>query len=120
MHSRKEEKLCCYFVKCHHRFIKIVSPLSSQSPQDMSAELKAKKAVVAETEQNLKAAKSSCDNMAAKVQEHCPDIERQEMEVQKLSKRFDNAGRQIDSRWASCVCVCVRALGMIDDCVLSC
>ncbi|KAL2101515.1 hypothetical protein ACEWY4_003276 [Coilia grayii] len=65
---------------------------------DMSAELKAKKGVVLETEQNLKAAKSSCDNMAAKVQEHCPDIERQELEVQKLSKRFDNVGRQIDSR----------------------
>lgn len=64
----------------------------------MAAELKGKRGVVTETEQNLRAAKSSCDNMAAKVQEHCPDIERQELEAQKLSKRYDNLGRQIDSR----------------------
>lgn len=37
--------------------------------------------------------------MATKFQEHCPDIERQEAEVQKLNKRFNNLNRQIDIRW---------------------
>lgn len=66
--------------------------------QDMASELKSKKAILSETEQNLRAAKSSCNNMATKVQEHCPDIERQEADVQKLNKRFDNLNRQIDAR----------------------
>ncbi|XP_076122363.1 periplakin isoform X1 [Alosa pseudoharengus] len=65
---------------------------------DMGSELKAKKGVVTEAEENLRAAKNSCDNMAAKLQEHCPDIERQEQEVNKLNKRYDNLNRQIDSR----------------------
>ncbi|XP_036409076.1 periplakin [Megalops cyprinoides] len=64
----------------------------------MSAEVRSKKPAVAETEQNLRAAKVSCENMANKLQEHCPDIERQEAEVQKLSKRYDNLNRQIDNR----------------------
>lgn len=37
--------------------------------------------------------------MATKFQEHCPDIERQEADVQKLNKRVNNVQRQIDSRW---------------------
>lgn len=37
--------------------------------------------------------------MATKFQEHCPDIERQEADVQKLNKRFNNLNRQIDTRW---------------------
>ncbi|XP_051995690.1 LOW QUALITY PROTEIN: periplakin [Xyrauchen texanus] len=65
---------------------------------DIASELRAKRSTVTETEQNLRAAKSSCDNMATKVQEHCPDIERQEADVQKLNKRFDNLNRQIDAR----------------------
>lgn len=36
--------------------------------------------------------------MATKFQEHCPDIERQEAEVQKLNKRFNNLNRQVDTR----------------------
>ncbi|XP_051572822.1 periplakin [Myxocyprinus asiaticus] len=65
---------------------------------DIASELRAKRSTVTETEQNLRAAKASCDNMATKVQEHCPDIERQEADVQKLNKRFDNLNRQIDAR----------------------
>ncbi|XP_030646106.1 periplakin [Chanos chanos] len=65
---------------------------------DMASELRAKRSAVTETEQNLRAAKSSCDTMANNLQEHCPDIERQEAEVQKLSKRYDNLNREIDLR----------------------
>lgn len=37
--------------------------------------------------------------MTSKFQEHCPDIERQEADVQKLNKRFNNLNKQTDSRW---------------------
>ncbi|XP_067427212.1 periplakin [Thunnus thynnus] len=65
---------------------------------DIASDLRSKRSEIAETEQNLRSAKSSCDNMATKFQEHCPDIERQEADVQKLNKRFNNLNRQIDSR----------------------
>ncbi|XP_046893628.1 periplakin [Hypomesus transpacificus] len=65
---------------------------------DIASELKAKKSTVTQAEQNLRTAKGSCDTMVTKLQEHCPDIERQEAEVQKLSKRYDNLNRQIDTR----------------------
>ncbi|KAM9843656.1 periplakin [Aulostomus maculatus] len=65
---------------------------------EIASDLRAKRSVVTETEQNLRLAKSSCDNMANKFQEHCPDIERQEADVQKLNKRFNNLNRQIDTR----------------------
>lgn len=68
------------------------------SQQDIASELKAKKSTVTQAEQNLRTAKGSCDTMVTKLQEHCPDIERQEAEVQKLSKRYDNLNRQIDTR----------------------
>uniref|UniRef100_A0A9J8APX2 Periplakin n=1 Tax=Cyprinus carpio carpio TaxID=630221 RepID=A0A9J8APX2_CYPCA len=54
--------------------------------------------LVIHNEQNLRDAKASCSNMANKVQEHCPDIERQEADVQKLTKRFDNLNRQVEAR----------------------
>ncbi|AWP18277.1 putative periplakin [Scophthalmus maximus] len=65
---------------------------------DIGSDLRSKRSVVSDTEQNLRLAKSSCDNMATKFQEHCPDIERQEADVQKLNKRFNNLNRQIDTR----------------------
>ncbi|CAL9703635.1 unnamed protein product [Knipowitschia caucasica] len=65
---------------------------------DISSDLKSKRSAITETEQNLRLAKGSCDTMAAKFQEHCPDIERQEAEVQKLNKRFNNLSRQVDTR----------------------
>ncbi|XP_076852637.1 periplakin [Brachyhypopomus gauderio] len=65
---------------------------------DMATELRAKKSIVPEMEQNLRSAKISCENMVITAQEHCPDIERQEADVEKLSKRYDNLNRQIDAR----------------------
>ncbi|KAK7167938.1 hypothetical protein R3I94_002106 [Phoxinus phoxinus] len=65
---------------------------------DITSELRSKRAIITESEQNLRDAKASCSNMAGKVQEHCPDIERQEADVQKLSKRFDNLNRQTEAR----------------------
>ncbi|XP_056263603.1 periplakin [Pseudoliparis swirei] len=65
---------------------------------DTASDLRSKRSVIAETEQNLRSARSSCDNMATKFQEHCPDIERQEGDVQKLNKRFNNLNRQTDTR----------------------
>ncbi|KAJ0000679.1 hypothetical protein NQD34_005699 [Periophthalmus magnuspinnatus] len=65
---------------------------------DIGSDLRTKRSAITETEQNLRQAKGSCDTMAAKFQEHCADIERQEAEVQKLNKRFNNLNRQIDTR----------------------
>lgn len=65
---------------------------------DIASDLRSKRSVITDTEQNLRSAKNSCDNMATKFQEHCPDIERQEADVQKLNKRFNNLNRQIDTR----------------------
>uniref|UniRef100_A0A8C7SKP2 Periplakin n=1 Tax=Oncorhynchus mykiss TaxID=8022 RepID=A0A8C7SKP2_ONCMY len=69
----------------------------TQRQLDIASELKTKRSAVTETEANLRAAKGSCDTMATKLQEHCPDIERQEGEVRRLNKRYDNLNRQIDS-----------------------
>ncbi|XP_054614550.1 periplakin [Dunckerocampus dactyliophorus] len=65
---------------------------------DIASNLRSKRSVVNETEQNLRSAKSSCDQMAMKFQEHCPDIERQEADVHKLNKRFNILNNQIDTR----------------------
>uniref|UniRef100_A0A8D3E1Y3 Periplakin n=1 Tax=Scophthalmus maximus TaxID=52904 RepID=A0A8D3E1Y3_SCOMX len=69
-----------------------------KTQRELGVNLRSKRSVVSDTEQNLRLAKSSCDNMATKFQEHCPDIERQEADVQKLNKRFNNLNRQIDTR----------------------
>lgn len=69
--------------------------------QDMSSELRAKKSILPEMDSNLRSSKLSCDNMMNRVQEHCPDIDREEAEVQKLSKRYDNLLRQMDTRYVS-------------------
>ncbi|KAF7652145.1 hypothetical protein LDENG_00100820, partial [Lucifuga dentata] len=65
---------------------------------DISSDLRSSRSAIAETEQNLRIAKSSCDDMATKFQEHCPDIERQEADVQKVNRRFNNLNRQTDTR----------------------
>lgn len=67
--------------------------------QDIASDLRSKRSMIAETEQNLRLTKNSCDNMATKFQYHCPDIERQEADVQKLNKRFNNLTKQTDTRW---------------------
>uniref|UniRef100_A0A8C4FDW1 Periplakin n=1 Tax=Dicentrarchus labrax TaxID=13489 RepID=A0A8C4FDW1_DICLA len=76
----------------------ITSLEKTQRELDVASDLRSKRSAISETEQNLRLAKSSCDNMATKFQEHCPDIERQEADVQKLNKRFNNLNRQIDTR----------------------
>lgn len=65
---------------------------------DIASDLRAKKSVITDTEQNLRTAKITCDSMATKFQEHCPDIERQEADVQRLKKRYNTLNRQIDTR----------------------
>uniref|UniRef100_A0A6Q2ZQC4 Periplakin n=1 Tax=Esox lucius TaxID=8010 RepID=A0A6Q2ZQC4_ESOLU len=72
--------------------------LNGKVNEEIASELKANRSVVTETEANLRAAKGSCDTMATKLQEHCSDIDRQEGEVLKLNKRYDNLNRQIDIR----------------------
>ncbi|RVE75505.1 hypothetical protein OJAV_G00017340 [Oryzias javanicus] len=71
---------------------------TQQELANMASDLRSKSSVMAESEENLRAARNSCNNMASKFQEHCPDIERQEADVQKLNKRFINLNRQIDAR----------------------
>ncbi|XP_005462919.1 periplakin [Oreochromis niloticus] len=65
---------------------------------DIGADLRSQRTLISDTEQNLRLAKSSCENMANKFQEHCPDIERQEADVQRLNKRYNNLNQQTDSR----------------------
>ncbi|XP_075035244.1 periplakin [Mixophyes fleayi] len=64
----------------------------------MSTELQMGRGVLAEAEQNLHNAKLSCNNLANRFQEHCPDIERQEAEVSKLNQRYSQLDQQIQSR----------------------
>lgn len=65
---------------------------------DAASNLRSKRSLITDTEQNLRLAKGSCDNMATKFQEHCPDIEKQQAEVEKLNKRYNNLNKQLDSR----------------------
>ncbi|XP_053326460.1 periplakin [Spea bombifrons] len=64
----------------------------------MSTELQIGRGVLAEAEQNLHNCKLSCNNLANRFQEHCPDIERQEAEVSKLNQRYSQLDQQIQSR----------------------
>lgn len=103
--EKTQRELAVSFVIHAHFFLLISfsrftlhSSLIYSCLQDIASELRSKRSVITETEQNLRDAKVSCSNMANKVQEHCPDIERQEADVQKLTKRFDNLNRQTDAR----------------------
>ncbi|XP_041133217.1 periplakin-like [Polyodon spathula] len=71
---------------------------TQQELSEMSRELKSQRSTITEAEQNLQSAKANCDNLASKLQEHCPDIDRQEAEVRKMNKRYDNLNKQINSR----------------------
>ncbi|XP_034045796.1 periplakin [Thalassophryne amazonica] len=82
-----------------------VAPSDLQSLQktqrdlaDVASDLRSKRSLIPEMEQSLRSAKNTCNNMATKFHEHCPDIERQEADVQKLSKRYNNLTKQTDSR----------------------
>ncbi|XP_077390053.1 periplakin [Festucalex cinctus] len=65
---------------------------------EIASDLRSKRSVLNETEQNLRLAKNGADQMAIKFREHCPDIDRQEADVQKLNKRFNILNNQIDAR----------------------
>ncbi|KAM9391816.1 periplakin [Pholidichthys leucotaenia] len=69
---------------------------------DIGADLKSKRSLIAETEQDLRLTRNSCDQMASKFQEHCCDIDRQEADVQKLSKCYNTLNQQVDAR-AQCL-----------------
>ncbi|MBN3291834.1 PEPL protein, partial [Polypterus senegalus] len=71
---------------------------TQQELSAMNSELKSKRSTLSETEQNLQASKLCCENLANKLQEHCPDIDRQESEVRKLNKRYENLNKQINTR----------------------
>ncbi|XP_045141982.1 periplakin [Echinops telfairi] len=67
----------------------------------LGSELQDKKPLLAEAEGNLQAAKQCSGTLASRFQEHCPDLERQEVEVHKLGQRFDHLQSQIDRRTQS-------------------
>ncbi|XP_008844784.1 periplakin isoform X2 [Nannospalax galili] len=69
-----------------------------QELEAMASELQAQKSLLGEVEQNLQVAKQCSSSMASRFQEHCPDLERQEAEVHKLSQRFDNLSQQVEHR----------------------
>uniref|UniRef100_UPI00398F7313 periplakin n=1 Tax=Pristiophorus japonicus TaxID=55135 RepID=UPI00398F7313 len=64
----------------------------------MRSELKSKKPILQEAEQNLNSVKRTCNVLTDNFREHCPDVERQEAEVKKLNKRYDNLNKQLESR----------------------
>ncbi|OWK11147.1 hypothetical protein Celaphus_00006888, partial [Cervus elaphus hippelaphus] len=64
----------------------------------MASELQARKALLGEVQRNLQAAKQCSGSLASRFQEHCPDLERQEAEVQKLCHRFDGLCQQAELR----------------------
>ncbi|KAM4698817.1 periplakin [Rhinophrynus dorsalis] len=64
----------------------------------MSSELQTGRGILAEAEQNLYNSKLSCNTLANRFQEHCPDIERQEADLSKLNQRYSQLDQQIQSR----------------------
>ncbi|XP_067913967.1 envoplakin a isoform X2 [Heterodontus francisci] len=48
--------------------------------------------------QDLKRTEYSCKSLELNFQEYCPDIKKQQVEVQKLNNRFQNASDQLDLR----------------------
>uniref|UniRef100_A0A8C9VP27 Periplakin n=1 Tax=Scleropages formosus TaxID=113540 RepID=A0A8C9VP27_SCLFO len=65
---------------------------------DISSELASKKPTISEMQQSLSVAKWSCENVASQMQEHCPDIDRQEAEAHRLAKRFENLVKRVNNR----------------------
>ncbi|XP_078096913.1 periplakin [Mustelus asterias] len=69
-----------------------------QELEAMRSELKSKRPVLQEAEQNLNTVKKTCNALTDNFQEHCPDVERQATEVKKLNQRYDNLHKQLDIR----------------------
>lgn len=66
--------------------------------QVLGSELKAQQPLLIEAEQGLQQAKKCSGTLASQFQEHCPDIERQETELQRLNQRFGTLNKQIEHR----------------------
>ncbi|XP_025272390.1 periplakin isoform X1 [Canis lupus familiaris] len=69
-----------------------------QELEVLASKLQTQKSLLAEVEQNLQAAKQCSSSLASRFQEHCPDLERQEVEVHKLGQRSDNVCQQVELR----------------------
>ncbi|XP_067912472.1 periplakin isoform X2 [Heterodontus francisci] len=69
-----------------------------QELEAMRSELKSKKPILQEAEQNLNSVKRTCNALTDNFQEHCPDVERQAAEVKKINQRYDNLNKQLDIR----------------------
>ncbi|MEJ1287417.1 periplakin [Cricetulus griseus] len=67
-----------------------------QELEAMASELQAQKSLLGEVEQNLQVAKQCSNSLASRFQEHCPDLERQEAAVHKLTQRFNNLSQQVE------------------------
>ncbi|KAJ8250952.1 hypothetical protein GJAV_G00215220 [Gymnothorax javanicus] len=100
--QRGKSALAAYENKLARETVAPSDPISMdntlQDLAEMSSDLRQNKPLITDTVQNLHAAQDSCDILANRLQEHCPDIDRQEAEVQKLSQRYDNLAQQIDNR----------------------
>ncbi|XP_078415158.1 periplakin [Cetorhinus maximus] len=64
----------------------------------MRSDLKSKKPILQEAEQNLNTVKRTCNVLTDNFQEHCPDVQRQAAEVKKLNQRYDSLNKQLDIR----------------------
>lgn len=82
------------------QFGRELRPQRPASPpgQVLASKLQTQKSLLAEVEQNLQAAKQCSSSLASRFQEHCPDLERQEVEVHKLGQRSDNVRQQVELR----------------------
>ncbi|XP_078274347.1 periplakin [Rhinoraja longicauda] len=69
-----------------------------QELEAMRIELKSKKPILQEAEQNLNSVKRASNVLADNFQEHCLDVERQDTEMKKLNQRHDNLNKQLDRR----------------------
>ncbi|XP_032896288.1 periplakin isoform X1 [Amblyraja radiata] len=70
----------------------------TQELEAMRIDLKSKKPILQDAEQNLNSVKRAGNVLADNFQEHCLDVERQDTDVKKLNQRYDNINKQLDSR----------------------
>nr|XP_023694692.1 periplakin-like isoform X3 [Paramormyrops kingsleyae] len=62
------------------------------------SDLESKKSAFYEAEINLGTLRSCCEGMVSKVQEHCPDINRQQAEVHRLRRHQELVNKQVEAR----------------------
>ncbi|MFT7797741.1 envoplakin-like [Arapaima gigas] len=66
--------------------------------QDVRREVIVKQRDVQQLSRDLESVKQLCSSLQAGYQEYCPDLCRQETEVRRLQKRYDNIGFQLQRR----------------------